>query len=148
MGLKELRDVKLQIRELARTHLNRKQTPNTAATCPAGQHWHHGGKAKQCTADERAKNPPKKNRKEKLHPIFRRGIQHTSKAASAVCLLDLGLMDSRGAWTHTHTHTPTPAHTHAHTQTKSPTTLPDKIHNSASKALQCRMSIFSSNSPQ
>lgn len=47
------------------------------------------------------------------NPIFQRGIQHTSKAASAISLLDLGLMDSRGAWTHTgiemytHTHTGT-----------------------------------------
>lgn len=43
MGLNELRDVKLQIRELVKTHLNCKQTHNTAATCPAGQTWHHGG---------------------------------------------------------------------------------------------------------
>lgn len=43
MGLKELRDVKLQIKELVKTYLNYKQTHNTAATCPAGQAWHHGG---------------------------------------------------------------------------------------------------------
>lgn len=74
MGLKELRDVKLQIRELARTHLNHKQTPNTAATCPAG---HHGGKAKQCTADERAK---KKKKEKKIG--MRSCIQYSSEGFS------------------------------------------------------------------
>lgn len=44
MGLNELRDVKLQIRELVKTHLNCKQTHNSAATCPAGQSRQHGGK--------------------------------------------------------------------------------------------------------
>lgn len=57
MGLKELRDVKLQIRELLKTHLKCKQTHNTAATCPAGQilaSWEGGGgETKQCTPDER-----------------------------------------------------------------------------------------------
>lgn len=53
MGLKELRDVKLQIKELMKTHLNYKQTHNTAATCPAGQSWHRGGgETKQCIPDE------------------------------------------------------------------------------------------------
>lgn len=56
----------------------------------------------------------------KQHPIFQRGIQHTSKAASAVSLLDLGLMDSTGPWTHAgkemYTHTPTHQDTQAHTQ--------------------------------
>lgn len=53
MGLKELRDVKLQIKELVKTHLNCKQAHNTEATCPTGQSLHHQGvKTKQCIPDE------------------------------------------------------------------------------------------------
>lgn len=57
MGLKELKDVKLQIRELVKKHLNCKQTHNRPATCPAEQSWHRDGGGdvgtKQCTPDER-----------------------------------------------------------------------------------------------
>lgn len=52
MGLKELRDVKLQIREQAKTYLHCKQTHNAAATCPTGRLRHHAGLTKQSIPDE------------------------------------------------------------------------------------------------
>lgn len=144
MGLKELRDVKLQIREPLKTHLNCKQTHNTAATCPAGQYQRRGGENKTMYSwQERGKWVLWKQ-----HPIFQRGIQHTSKAASAVSLLDLGLMDSRGAWTHTHTQAHKLTNTHTHTQNPLPQLCLIRFTTQASKALQCRLSIYPSNSPQ
>ena len=154
MGLKELRDVKLQIRELLKTHLNGKHTHNTAATCPAGQSRHHaggggwggGGEKKQNSAFltidrevnimEAASNIPER------HSAHIKGCLCSKSVRFGINGLQRGLDTHAG--THTHTQTFTCAHTHTHTHRENP--LPQfrliRFTTQASKALQCRVYLF------